>query len=143
MPTILVLEDDEDRVAAMKKVLTERLGRFKHVFFDNAPETIVWLKQNLKEAALICLDHDLGPNRQIGDEVSDPDTGRDVVDYLACQTPRCPVIIHTTNDWAAPGMELALREVGWKCSRVIPSSDLKWVETIWFRKLNKFTPTEC
>jgi hypothetical protein len=141
MPTILLLEDDEDRKAAMKKVLAEQFDRFKHVFFDNAPETIAWLKENLKDAALICLDHDLGPNRQLGNDAFDPGTGRDVVDYLASQTPRCPVIIHTTNDWAAPGMEIALKESGWKCSRVIPSDDLQWIGTVWVRKLKKLTPT--
>jgi CheY-like chemotaxis protein len=140
MPTILVLEDDEDRAAAMKMVLAERFDQFKHVFFDNAPETIAWLKENLKEAVLICLGHDLGPNRQRGDRVFDPGTGRDVVDYLANQTPRCPVIVHTTNSWAAPGMEMTLKEAGWKFSRVIPTADLKWIGTIWVRKLNRFIP---
>jgi hypothetical protein len=66
MPTILVLEDDEDRVAALKKVLAERFDQFEHVFFDNAPEMIAWSKENLKQVSLICLDHDLGPNRQRG-----------------------------------------------------------------------------
>jgi CheY-like chemotaxis protein len=138
MPTILVLEDDEERAAAMKRILAERFDRFKHVFFDNAPETIAWLRENLKEATLICLDHDLGPNRQRGNKVFDPGTGRDVVDYLASQTPRCPVIVHTTNSWAAPGMEMVLAEAGWKCARVIPSEDLKWIRTAWFRELSKF-----
>ena|SRR5713101_1265165 len=138
MPTILVLEDDEDRAALMKRVLAERFDQFEHVFFDNAPDTITWLRENLKETALICLDHDLGPNRYHGDEVFDPGTGRDVVDYLATKPPRCPVIVHTTNCWAAPGMEMVLAEMGWKCSRVIPSADLKWIRTAWVRKLNKF-----
>jgi CheY-like chemotaxis protein len=141
MPAILVLEDDEDRSVAMKKVLIEQFNHFKHVFFDNAPETIAWLKENLEQVALICLDHDLGPNRQSGEDTFDPGTGRDVVDYLASQTPGCPVIIHTTNNWAAPGMQMALKEAGWKCSRVIPSADLKWIEIVWFRKLNKSIPT--
>jgi len=140
MDVILVLEDDEDRTTTMKKVLEEKFNDFKHVFFDNAPETIGWLKENLKELALICLDHDLGPNRQRGDDMFDPGTGRDVVDYLASQTSHCPVIIHTTNNWAAPGMQMALKEAGWKCSRIIPSADLKWIETVWFRKLNKLIP---
>jgi len=139
MPTILVLEDDEERAAVMKRILAERFDQFEHVFFDNAPDTITWLRENLKEAALICLDHDLGPNQYHGDEVFDPGTGRDVVDYLATKPPRCPVIVHTTNSWAAPGMEMALAEMGWKCSRVIPSADLKWIRTAWVRKLNKFT----
>ena len=53
MPTVVVLEDDEDRVATMMKVLAERFGQFKHVSFDNAPETIAWLKENLNDVALI------------------------------------------------------------------------------------------
>jgi hypothetical protein len=142
MPTIIVLEDDEERVAAMKEVLTERFDKFEHVFFDNAPEMIAWLKKKLKQVSLICLDHDLGPNRQRGEEIFDPGTGRDVVDFLVTQVPQCPVIVHTTNSWAAPGMETALSEAGWKCSRVIPSMDLVWVRTTWVRKVNRLiSPT--
>jgi hypothetical protein len=35
-------------------------------------------------------------------------------------------------------MEMALKEAGWKCSRVIPSADLQWIGTVWVRKLKKF-----
>jgi hypothetical protein len=138
MPKIVVLEDDEERSTTMKKVLAERFDNFEQVFFNNAPEMITWLKEHLKETRLICLDHDLGPNRQEKNRFFDPGTGRDVVDYLTTQTPGAPVILHTTNSLAAPGMEFALKDAGWKCSRVIPSADLEWIETIWARKLSRF-----
>jgi CheY-like chemotaxis protein len=137
MPVILVLEDDEDRSARMKTVLKERFDNFEQVFFNNAPQMITWLNEHLRETALICLDHDLGPNRQEKNRIFDPGTGRDVVDYLATQRPGCPVILHTTNSLAAPGMECALKEAGWKCSRVIPSADLEWIEAIWARNVSK------
>ena len=57
MPTILVLDDDEDRAAMMMKVLAERFDHFKHVFFDNAPETIAWLKANLKDVVETLTQH--------------------------------------------------------------------------------------
>jgi hypothetical protein len=89
----------------------------------------------LEEAALICLDHDLGPNRQRGDEIFDPGTGRDVANYLASRKPVCPVLIQTTNSLAAPGMVMALEDAGWGYSRVVPYDDLEWVRRWWIVKV--------
>ena len=36
MPTILVLDDDEDRMATMKTVLAERFGQFEHAVIVRA-----------------------------------------------------------------------------------------------------------
>ena len=66
---------------------------------------VLWLGDHLEEANLICLDHDLGPNRKLNGIVFDPGTGRDVVDYLTTRKPHCPILIHTSNSMAAPGME--------------------------------------
>ena len=135
--TILVLEDDDRRQAAMRRCLSEQCSGYDHTFFDNAPGTLDWLQEHLSEVALLCLDHDLGPNRVRDGEPFDPGTGRDVVDYLVTQKPRCPVIIHSTNSPAAVGMEMALQESGWKCSRITPFNDLGWVGTSWVRMVRK------
>lgn len=129
--TIAILEDDADRTASMTRCLAERLPRYRVVVFGNAPDMIEWLREHLHEAALLCLDHDLGPNRTRGGRVFDPGTGRDVVDYLASRQPTCPVVIHTTNSLAAPGMQMALDDSGWTCRRVVPYFDLQWVREAW------------
>src|SRR5690606_24546100 len=110
--TILVLDDDPDRTAEMLEVLTANFAQYQSVFIDNAPDTIAWTQQHLGETALICLDHDLGPNRERNGAVFDPGIGRDVVEYLATQEPVCPVIIHSTNLPAAFGMKARLKESG-------------------------------
>ena len=128
---IAILEDDEGRTAAMRVRLAEFFPQCHPVFFDNAPDMIEWLSHHLPFTVLICLDHDLGPNRIRNGEVFDPGTGQDVVNYLSTHQPLCPVIIHTANYLAAPGMELMLNDSGWVNSRVIPLNDLEWIDNAW------------
>jgi hypothetical protein len=128
---IVLLEDDPDRTAAMLPLISQRLPHYTVVVFDTAPDLIDWLGDHLHEAAILCLDHDLGPNRVRDSQVFDPGTGRDVVDFLAARQPACPVLIHTTNSLAAPGMELALEDSGWTHRRVVPYNELQWIRTAW------------
>lgn len=128
---VAVLEDDERRREGMARILAAEVPQHEPVFFDNAPEMIAWLREHLPEVALLCLDHDLGPNRRRGDSVFDPGCGRDVVDAIAGQAPCCPVVIHTTNSLAAPGMVFALEAGGWRVERVVPFSDLEWLTVAW------------
>jgi len=102
--------------------------------FGDAPDMIAWLGKHLESCVLLCLDHDLVPE-EIG-TASDPGSGRDVADYLATRMPVCPAIIHTTNTLAAPGMELALADAGWVCSRVVPYADLQWIGEVWIDEVN-------
>ena len=136
-PTIAILDDKPDRIAAMRAVLAEHVLRHFIVTFDNAPDTIIWLRDHLSEVALICLDHDLGPNRRQGDEVVDPGIGRDVADFLATRSPVCPVLIHTTNSMSAPGMVRVLEDAGWSVSRVSPYDDLAWVGIDWCQEVRR------
>ena len=135
--TIAILDDDPGRIEAMVRALSSRFPDIASATFDNAPEMIDWLGAHLSECAVISLDHDLGPNR-IGDgNTVDPGTGRDVADCLATCDPVCPVIIHTTNSLAAPGMETVLKESGWCCLRVVPYDDLTWVREWWVPELDE------
>lgn len=135
---IAILEDDEWRATAMRDRLAESFPHYDPVFFDNAPDMIEWLRNNLTSTVLISLDHDLGPNRIRNGEVFDPGTGQDVVNYLSTQKPICPVIIHTSNYLAAPGMELMLNDSGWMNSRIIPLNDLEWIEYAWIPEIRKY-----
>ncbi len=135
---IAILEDDDERVAAMRNRLVEWFPEYDWMFFDNAPDMIQWLGDHLPSAVLICLDHDLGPNRIRNREAFDPGSGQDVVNYLFTQRPFCPVIIHTANYLAAPGMELMLNESRWTCSRVIPVNGLEWIDNAWIHEIRRY-----
>ena len=128
---IAILEDDSPRIEEMRQCLSTCLPQCEVVFFDNAPDMIAWLRDHLHEITLICLDHDLGPNRCRDGDVFDPGTGRDVANYLATRRPQFPVLIHTTNTLAAPGMELVLDDSGWPHSRIVPYNDCEWIQSAW------------
>ena len=129
---IAILEDNEERCNAMRTVLQDRFPQYPIRFFATAAEMIRYLRLHLPNMIAIALDHDLdliagGVNR-----LFDPGTGRDVADYLATEDAVCRVVIHTTNQPAAEGMEQALRDAGWRTKRVIPYGDLEWIPEIWF-----------
>ena len=129
--TVAILDDEPDRLNAMAPLLRERFPQFTVVAFDNAPDINAWLADNLQSCVLICLDHDLGPNRQRDGDVFDPGTGRDVANNLAACFPVCPIIIHTTNTDARPGMIFALEDAGWAVSYVSPYEDVRWIREVW------------
>jgi hypothetical protein len=135
--TIVILDDEPERIQAMTACLSNRLPGYHVVTFDNAPDMVDWLREHLGDASLMCLDHDLGPNRSRNGEVFDPGTGRDVADYLATRSPICPVLIHTTNSLAAPGMAMVLDDSRWLHSRVVPYNDLEWVTADWIGEVRE------
>jgi len=135
---IAILDDDDKRVATMRNVLAESLPHYEPVFFDNAPDMIEWLQNHLRSTVLISLDHDLGPNRTRNEEAFDVGTGQDVVNCLTTQQPLCPVIVHTANYLAAPGMELMLNDSGWTSSRVIPVNNLDWIDHAWMNEIRRY-----
>lgn len=134
---IAILEDDPRRIEQMARCLRESVGNDQVVVFDNAPEMIAWLDAHLGEVKLLCLDHDLGANRVVNGESQDPGTGRDVADYLNSRQPVCPVIIHSSNAMAAPGMMMVLEDAGWTCAWLAPFNDLEWVQAAWIDDVKK------
>lgn len=131
---VAILEDNPERIRELTACLRDEFPDLKTVVFDNAPDMIDWLAEHPDELRLVCLDHDLGPNRLRDGREFDPGTGRDVADYLAGCPRVCPVLIHTTNSLAAPGMEMVLDDAGWLHSRVMPYNDLEWVREMWIEK---------
>jgi CheY-like chemotaxis protein len=131
---IVVLEDNEERRNAMRTALADRFPFYESHFFTDPRRTIAYLENNLEDTILISLDHDL---ELIPDETNgncrDPGCGREVADYLSQKQPACPVIIHTTNAFAAAGMECVLHEAGWATYRVSPSDDTDWISSQWIR----------
>jgi CheY-like chemotaxis protein len=134
---IVILEDNEDRQAAMRRCLEDRFYQFESRFFDDAAAMIAFLEKNLSDTIVISLDHDLEMRSGPKGGTADPGTGRQVADFLAQKSPVCPVIIATTNSAAALGMELTLQEAGWQTRRVLPFNDLEWIPTEWFRSVRR------
>jgi CheY-like chemotaxis protein len=128
--TIAVLEDNEDRIVAMRSCLRDKFPFYELSFFLSAPEAIDWLKDHASSVICLSLDHDLEP--ALGAPAgTDPGTGREVADFLADRDAGFPIIVHSTNLHAAIGMEAVLEEVGWSVERVAPYGDLEWVTASW------------
>jgi hypothetical protein len=136
-PIIAILDDEADRIGAMQPLLAARFSECQVVVFQNSPDMVLWLKENLHHVRLLSLDHDLGPNQLRGGTSFDPGTGRDVADFLTTRPPQCPVILHTTNSLAAPGMQRVLEEAGWAVSQVVPYGDLDWVGERWIKEVRR------
>ncbi|MHC5095630.1 MAG: cyclic-phosphate processing receiver domain-containing protein [Planctomycetota bacterium] len=130
---ILILEDELERISEMEKLLSADFSGYDIIFFDNTPEMLDWLKVNLEKTRLICLDHDLGPDRIIKGQMSDPGTGRDISNYLETQKAVCPVIIHTTNSFGRDAMKYALQDSGWEATAILPTPEISWIQSSWFK----------
>jgi CheY-like chemotaxis protein len=52
---ILILDDEPERIRAMRTCLSDGVPGYSVVTFDNAPDAIGWLAKRLEEANLICL----------------------------------------------------------------------------------------
>jgi hypothetical protein len=140
--SIVLLDDDPDRIREMIRCLSDRLVVSQILTFDNAPDLIAWAKLDIAEAELICLDHDLGPNRSRNGQVFDPGTGRDVANFLGATKPVCPIVLHTTNRLAAPGMALVLEDAGWTYESIAPYNDLEWIQAEWINIVAKYLRRE-
>jgi hypothetical protein len=134
---VAILEDDPGRVAEMQACLAEALPTVHSVFFQNAYEMISWLEQHLSEVVLISLDHDLPLLNAEGNSINCGD-GRMVADFLASRPPTCPVIIHSSNDFCAPGMYFALRDAGWPTIRIVPYEIHAWIRGAWKEQILQY-----
>lgn len=128
---VAILDDDAERRALMRGVLSAIEMPLDSKFFDNAPAMIAWLAENLDAVALVSLDHDLGPNWRETEQVFDPGTGRDVANFMATVMPSCPVIIHSSNGFCVTGMMMELEGAGWSTRRVVPFNVLDWIRASW------------
>jgi ADP-ribosylglycohydrolase len=134
MKTILILEDNDERIAAFQKAVATLGDGFGLKVWRDAPSMCAECEDYFPTVALISLDHDL--NLMPGATV-DPGTGLDVAKFLAECRPACPVIIHSTNAERAHSMHNELRFADWTAERVGPIGT-GWIETIWLRKAREF-----
>lgn len=134
---VAILENDPDRIDAMRSCMAGLLPRCTLHFFDNSGEMTTFLTQHLSEVVLISLDHDLPLQQRRGNQMVDPGTGRAVADFLSRLLPTCPVIVHSSNDAAALGMMRVLQDAAWPCARVFPFDGHTWVALAWADLIRK------
>jgi len=129
MKIILILEDNDERVAAFQKTAAALGDGFALKIWRDAPSMIAECEAFFPATALISLDHDLNP--MPGAKV-DPGTGLDVARFLGDFMPVCPVLIHSSNTDRVYSMHNELRFAGWTVDRVGPLGT-DWIETSWLR----------
>jgi ADP-ribosylglycohydrolase len=127
MKTILILEDNDERIAAFHKAVAALGDDFHLRLWRDAPSMLAECEAYFPTAALISLDCDLSP---IPSVVADPGTGMDVARFLGDFMPVCPALIHSSNTDRVYSMLNELRFAGWMVDRVGPlGSD--WIESSW------------
>ncbi|HEV2691844.1 MAG TPA: cyclic-phosphate processing receiver domain-containing protein, partial [Verrucomicrobiae bacterium] len=132
--TILILEDNDERIAGFKKAVGELGNGYELKVWRDAHSMIENCEEYFPTVALISLDHDLNPQPGI---TADPGTGLDVAKFLSKCRPVCPLIIHSTNADRAHSMHNELRFADWIAERVGPIGN-DWIETMWLRKAQEF-----
>ncbi|MEM9411001.1 MAG: cyclic-phosphate processing receiver domain-containing protein [Planctomycetota bacterium] len=132
---ILMLEDDNDRLARFNTVLSDIDG-LKFENWKTADGFIGGYSRCVDGALpdLICLDHDLFPENEAD---PDPGDGRDVAEYLATQAPNCHVVIHSSNAVAADSMFFTLEDAGWSVEKIAPLGR-RWVEDYWWPTIQRW-----
>jgi len=133
MKTILILEDNDERIAGFQKALAELGDGYDRKIWRDAPSMVAECAEFFSTAVLICLDHDLNP--QPG-AVSDPGTGLDVAQFLGDFLPVCPVLIHSSNTDRVYSMSNELRFANWMVDRVGPLG-ADWIGTTWRKRVHE------
>src|SRR5579871_1125512 len=134
MKTILILEDNDERIAGFRRAVAALGSEFELRVWRDAPSMMAGCEEHFPAAALISLDHDLNP---MPGATVDPGTGLEVAKFLAECRPVCPVIIHSTNADRAHSMHNELRFADWIVERVGPIGN-DWIETMWQKKAREF-----
>lgn len=130
MRTILILEDNEERIAAFCKAVSSLGEEFEMKVWRDAVSMCAECEQYFASAALISLDHDLNATPECA---GDPGCGLDVAQFLANFPAVCPVLIHSSNTNRVYSMQNEFRFAGWMADTVGPlGSD--WIETSWLKR---------
>jgi ADP-ribosylglycohydrolase len=130
MKTILILEDNEERIADFKKAIHQLGNGYELKVWRDAHSMRAECEALFNTAALISLDHDL--NAAPG-STRDPGTGLDVACFLGDFLPVCPVLLHSSNTDRVYSMHNELRFAGWTVDRVGPLGN-GWIGTSWLRR---------
>jgi len=133
MKTILILEDNEERIADFKNAAYQLGNGYELSVWRDAHSMRAECETHFNTAALISLDHDL--NAAPG-STGDPGTGLDVACFLGDFLPVCPVLLHSSNTDRVYSMHNELRFAGWTVDRVGPLGN-GWIGTSWLRRVRE------
>jgi len=128
--TILMLEDDSDRLARFEIVISQIDPEIRLIQWRNAHRMIREAAQYLPSCNLICLDHDLEPEPR----ESDPGDGLDVARFLAEQRPVCPILIHSSNGDRVRRMVGVFELVDIQSQTILPLG-ADWIERYWRKRV--------
>src|SRR5262245_39258021 len=117
MKAILILEDNDERIAAFQETAAALGDGFELKIWRDAHSMCAECEAYFPSAALIYLDHDLNPMPGV---TADPGTGLDVAQFLGDFLPVCPVLIHSSNTDRVWSMHNELRFTGWIVDQVGP-----------------------
>jgi ADP-ribosylglycohydrolase len=133
MKTILILEDNEERIADFTKAVGQLGNGYELKVWRDAHSMRAECEAFFNTAALISLDHDL--NAAPGTTV-DPGTGLDVACCLGDFLPVCPVLLHSSNTDRVYSMHNEIRFANWTVERVGPLGN-GWIGTSWLRRVRE------
>jgi ADP-ribosylglycohydrolase len=128
--TILILEDNEERITDFSKAIQQLGDGYQMKFWREAHSMCRECQAFFPTTALVSLDHDL--NSAPGAS-GDPGCGLDVAKYLADFLPVCPVLLHSSNTDRVYSMLNEFRFAGWTVDRVGPLGS-GWIATSWLPK---------
>ncbi len=130
---ILILEDNDERIAAFRKAVAAVGPDLELKVWRDAHSMCGECETFFPSAVLISLDRDLNP---APGETADPGTGVDVARFLGDFLPMCPVLIHSSNTDRAWSMHNEFRFAGWMVDRIGPLG-AEWIETSWLRRVRE------
>jgi ADP-ribosylglycohydrolase len=125
--TILILEDNDERIADFTKAVHELGDSYEVKFWRDVHSMCKECEAFFPTTVLVSLDHDLNP---APGATVDPGSGLDVAKFLADFIPVCPVLLHSSNTDRVYSMHNEFRFAGWTVDRVGPLGD-GWVATSW------------
>ena len=129
MKTILILEDNEAREAALRHAIGEIGADYVVKVWCDAHAMCVECETFFHEAVLISLDHDLTPRPGAN---PDAGTGMGVARFLGDHMPVCPVIVHSQNTELVWSMYNELRFANWPVEQA-GGMGTDWSEANWLR----------
>jgi ADP-ribosylglycohydrolase len=131
--TILILEDNEQRIAAFERAVATLGEGYELKLWRDAHSMRAECEPWFPTAVLISLDHDLNP---APGSANDPGTGLDVAKFLGDFLPVCPVLLHSSNFDLVYLMHNELRFAGWTLDRIGPTGN-DWIERSWVAAARK------
>jgi hypothetical protein len=126
---IFILEDNYDRIENFKIAL----GSTENHTERTVPDAINWLSANVDRVILFSLDNDLYVPEFEGDEGE----GWQLCEWILSNSPKRPLLIHTTNFTAATKMETSCADAGWDFMRIIPYNGFDWIHQSWIKAVRE------